>query len=180
MTRALVKALLAAMVAVALVAHPAAGAERHDTTATVHVEGMTCPGCEQTVEAVLSGVDGVNAVSADRVSQTAHVTFDPSATTAAELAGAINTQTSYQASVLDNRPDDARPARTGGSGTGGAGLVVGAAFGLAALLFGGAAAMRRRSSLGPGESVGVPADAAGERSLATRRRPLWLSGQREQ
>ena len=66
---------------------------------TLEVEGMTCPGCEATVEAVLSGVDGVVEADADRTTQTAVVRFDPQQATPQDLAEAINDQTYYLASA---------------------------------------------------------------------------------
>lgn len=148
--------VLAAIVLVALGGHPAAGTEADRTTVTLRVAGMTCPGCERTVESVLSGVDGVVAVNAERSTQTAEVTFDPTAATPSELASAVNSQTYYQASVLGSGSDLERTApRPAGAPTG---LVAGGGGALGALLLVGAVVMRRRSSTAPDVS---PVDSAG-------------------
>lgn len=81
---------------VALTATAVAGGTQQ---VTLSVEGMTCPGCEATVEAVLSGVDGVIEAHADRNTETASVTYDPTKTDPAAMTQAINTQTYYVASV---------------------------------------------------------------------------------
>jgi copper chaperone CopZ len=65
----------------------------------LRVEGMVCSGCEGTVEHVLSNIDGVAVVTADRRTETATVTFDAQRTSKAELAQAINDNTYYVASV---------------------------------------------------------------------------------
>jgi copper chaperone CopZ len=67
--------------------------------ATIRVEGMTCPGCEATVESVLSGVDGVTAAEADRRTETAVAAYDPRRTGPQQLVEAINSQTYYVASL---------------------------------------------------------------------------------
>lgn len=40
---------------------------------TITVEGMSCEGCEQTVEDALKGVSGVESATADREAETATV-----------------------------------------------------------------------------------------------------------
>jgi copper chaperone CopZ len=84
------------------------------------VEGMTCPGCEATVEAILTGVHGVVEVRADRTTETAVVRFDPQRTTPEEMVEAINGRTYYLASVSGPSGADAGPAprtSTAGEGT---------------------------------------------------------------
>lgn len=53
---------------------------------TLSVEGMSCEHCEQTVEDALSGVDGVDAASADRDAASATVEGDADA---ADLVAAV-------------------------------------------------------------------------------------------
>ncbi|GAA4888885.1 heavy-metal-associated domain-containing protein [Pseudonocardia sp. C8] len=67
--------------------------------ATLTVDGMACPNCERTVEAVLRDSKGVQTADADSASQQARVTFDPTRTSPDALAHAINTQTYYRAST---------------------------------------------------------------------------------
>lgn len=62
---------------------------------TLTVEGMSCEGCEQTVEDALKIVDGVENVQADRTSNSATVKGD--ADTDA-LVNAVN-EAGYTASV---------------------------------------------------------------------------------
>jgi len=45
-------------------------------TETLTVEGMSCAGCEETVEEALRGVDGVTDATADRETATATVEGD--------------------------------------------------------------------------------------------------------
>ncbi len=48
-------------------------------TATIDVEGMSCEGCEESVEDALMGVSGVTAANADRENGTATVEGDADA-----------------------------------------------------------------------------------------------------
>lgn len=64
---------------------------------TFHVENMTCALCPVTVEAAMSGVEGVRSVEVDFPARTAHVVFDPSLTNAAAIAHASE-QAGYPAS----------------------------------------------------------------------------------
>lgn len=79
------------------------------TQTTLDVEGMTCPGCEATVEAVLTGIDGVVEADADRSTETAVVRFDPQRATPEDLAEAINDQTYYLASARPRAFPDRNP-----------------------------------------------------------------------
>lgn len=74
---------------------------------TLRVEGMTCPGCEATVESVLSGVEGVMAAEADRRTQTAVSTYDPQRTSPEQLVEVINSETYYLASLPVTHVDQA-------------------------------------------------------------------------
>ena len=53
------------------------------------VQGMTCGGCERSVQNALTGQKGVVAAKADRVSGTVVVEFDPAQIQQAALAQAI-------------------------------------------------------------------------------------------
>ena len=57
-------------------------------TASFAVENMTCALCPVTVKAAMEGVDGVQSVEIDFEAKTAVVRFDPSVTTADEIAAA--------------------------------------------------------------------------------------------
>lgn len=46
----------------------------------LHVEGMTCSGCEQRIGTALRRVDGVREVSADHATGEVAVRFDPNTT----------------------------------------------------------------------------------------------------
>lgn len=62
----------------------------------IPVNGMTCPGCEQTVQAALKNLPGVAGVQTSRKSQSAFVIYDPSAISPEQIAEAIG-KTGYQA-----------------------------------------------------------------------------------
>ncbi len=47
---------------------------------TLHVEGMTCSGCEQRLSKALRRVDGVREAAADHRTGEVRVRFDPSVT----------------------------------------------------------------------------------------------------
>ncbi len=85
-----------AVVALALLPGVAAAETK---TVVLQVEGMVCGNCEATVERVISGVDGVVAVDADRDSQLARVTFDAERATPEHVAAALHRLTYYWASV---------------------------------------------------------------------------------
>jgi copper chaperone CopZ len=53
------------------------------------VQGMTCGGCERSVQNALTSHKGVTAAKADRVTGTVAVEFDPSQIEQAALAKAI-------------------------------------------------------------------------------------------
>jgi len=58
------------------VAHKGAGAVPSGMTRKLTVSGMSCGGCEQSVEEALEGVAGVESASADREAETATVEGD--------------------------------------------------------------------------------------------------------
>ena len=53
------------------------------------VQGMTCGGCERSVQNALTGQKGVVAAKADRLSGTVAVEFDPAQVEQAALSKAI-------------------------------------------------------------------------------------------
>jgi copper chaperone CopZ len=54
------------------------------------VEGMTCSGCEQTVQKVLENLDGVKSAKAELSSATVSVEYDPSKVTIDHIKSAVN------------------------------------------------------------------------------------------
>lgn len=54
------------------------------------VEGMSCSGCERTVQRIVQNVSGVTAATADLKSATVSVEYDPSKTTLDQIRAAIN------------------------------------------------------------------------------------------
>lgn len=53
------------------------------------VEGMTCTGCEQTVQNSVKKLEGVDIVTASHTGKTAMVSFDPAKTDTAKIREAI-------------------------------------------------------------------------------------------
>ena len=58
-------------------------------TITIPVEGMTCGGCEKSVERALTRTPGVNEAKASMATNNVTVTFDPAAATRDQLAQTI-------------------------------------------------------------------------------------------
>ncbi|UGY91264.1 heavy-metal-associated domain-containing protein [Streptomyces gobiensis] len=61
----------------------------------LHVQGMTCTGCEERIGKVLSRLEGVRETSADHRSGNVRVAFDPGQVTPDMLAERIE-QAGYQ------------------------------------------------------------------------------------
>ncbi len=59
-------------------------------TMTLAVEGMTCTGCENTVQEAVSKIAGVTSVKASHLDSTAVVSFDTTKTSLAAIGDAIN------------------------------------------------------------------------------------------
>ena len=59
-------------------------------TVTLAVEGMTCTGCENTVQEAVTKVAGVTSIKASHLDSTAVVSFDASKTSIAAIGDAIN------------------------------------------------------------------------------------------
>ena len=54
------------------------------------IEGMTCTGCEYSVETALTKIAGVTNAEADYEGKSAEVEFDPGVATVAQLVEAVN------------------------------------------------------------------------------------------
>jgi mercuric ion transport protein len=54
------------------------------------VEGMTCSGCERTVQRVIENLEGVTSSKADLQSATVSVEYDPSKVTIDKIKSAVN------------------------------------------------------------------------------------------
>lgn len=76
-----------------------AAADSHTQTVNLRVDGMVCPLCEQTVEAVVSDLPGIASIEANYKTSTAVVTYEPGQVTPEEIVDRINTQTYYEARV---------------------------------------------------------------------------------
>jgi len=94
----IVRVSLSALMFLALMASMA-WADGHRQTVTLRVEGMVCPLCEKTVEAVLQSLEGVLEVRADRRAQSAWVVYDPARVIPAQMVQTLNSQTYYRAEV---------------------------------------------------------------------------------
>ena len=66
---------------------------------TLHIEGMTCGGCETAVKVVLKKTPGVISSTVSYEEKRAVVTYDPAKTTPAKIAEAIATALSYKVTV---------------------------------------------------------------------------------
>jgi copper chaperone len=64
-------------------------------SALLHVQGMTCTGCEERIGKVLSRLDGVREAGADHRTGEVRVAFDPAQVSAGALAERIE-QAGYQ------------------------------------------------------------------------------------
>lgn len=91
--------ILTALLVAALVALPVTAQANQSERATLAVEGMTCSGCENTIESVLKSMSGVTGAHADRSTATVSVTYDAALTAPAALVVAINDNTYYHASL---------------------------------------------------------------------------------
>lgn len=151
-----------ALLVIALLITPTVAAQEQQTV-TLRVEGMVCPLCEQTVESVLTSIDGVAAAKADRQSETAVATFDPARAAPAEMVRAINAQTYYQASLLrsSGRAEAAAEVATAPDDKGPS-LGLFAGLGLAALVLAGAPFLLRRKRRARAEAAHPGRSASGQ------------------
>src|SRR5258708_2825095 len=69
------------------------------STTTLHIEGMTCAGCETAVKLVLQRTPGVTGQQVSYEQKQAFVTYDASKTTPAKIAAAVADALSYKVSV---------------------------------------------------------------------------------
>lgn len=96
--RRLMATLVGAALAVAAGPALAGEADRRDASATLHVEGMTCPSCKVAVQVALAKLPGVRDVTVEVAEKRAAVEFDPAKVTPAEMVDAVN-RLGYRASV---------------------------------------------------------------------------------
>ena len=66
-----------------------ASAAAANKTVTLAVDGMTCTGCENTIQEAVNKVAGVTAIKASHLDSTAVVTFDSTQTTIQAIGDAI-------------------------------------------------------------------------------------------
>lgn len=60
-----------------------------DKTVTVAINGMTCTGCENTIQEAVTKINGVKSIKASHLDSTAVVSFDASKTSVAAIGDAI-------------------------------------------------------------------------------------------
>lgn len=58
---------------------------------TLEVEGMTCSGCEQTVQGALTAIDGIDSAFASHIDKQVKIFVDTSQVSLIEMQEAINT-----------------------------------------------------------------------------------------
>ena len=105
-------AILAVVVIASLsVAHTARAA---NATTTLHIEGMTCAGCETAVKMVLKKTAGVISSEVSYEEKRAVVTYDAAKTTPEKLAKAVADALSYKVSVAGA---SAKPVKAAASAT---------------------------------------------------------------
>lgn len=73
------------------------------STTTLHIEGMTCAGCETAVKLVLKKTPGVHGADVSYEEKRAVVKFDASKTTPQKIAKAISESLSYTVTVVDGQ-----------------------------------------------------------------------------
>ena len=54
------------------------------------VEGMTCSGCERTIQRVVGNIEGVKSSKADLESSTVSVEYDPEKVSIDKISSAVN------------------------------------------------------------------------------------------
>ncbi len=77
-----------------------AAAQANEVTQSFAVENMTCPACPFTVKKAMSRVEGVFSVTVDFDAKTATAVFDPTVTSAQEIAAA-STNVGYPTTPID-------------------------------------------------------------------------------
>jgi mercuric ion binding protein len=76
--------------------------------AVFHVDGMTCASCNVTVKVAAERVRGVRSARADAAQALAWVSFDPAATTPAQIAAAIS-ETGYKTTAIEATDGEGTP-----------------------------------------------------------------------
>jgi copper chaperone CopZ len=59
-------------------------------TVTLAIEGMTCTGCENTIQETVTKIAGITSIKASHLDSTAVVSFDSTQTSVAAIGDAIN------------------------------------------------------------------------------------------
>ena len=103
--------LTVVVIALMSVAHRAQAA---DATTTLHIEGMTCAGCETAVKMVLKKAPGVIGSEVSYEYKRARVTYDAAKTTPEKIAKAVADALSYRVTVTGAA---AKPAEAHASAT---------------------------------------------------------------
>ena len=80
-----------------------AAAASATTTTTLHIEGMTCAGCETAVKLVLKKTPGVISADVSYEEKRAVVKYDPAKTTPQKIARAVAESLSYTVTVADRK-----------------------------------------------------------------------------
>ena len=70
------------------------------STTTLHIEGMTCAGCETAVKLVLRKTPGVIGADVSYEAKRAVVKYDPAKTTPQKIATAVAESLSYTVTVV--------------------------------------------------------------------------------
>src|SRR6266581_5344042 len=79
------------------------------STTTLHIEGMTCAGCETAVKMVLKKTTGVISSEVSYEQKRAVVTYDASKTTPAKIAAAVADALSYKVTVAGSAAATTKP-----------------------------------------------------------------------
>lgn len=82
--------LMALMIAVACGTKQEQAKAVANTTLTLSVEGMTCSGCEESVQTALTKLNGVTEATASHTDSTVVVSFDSTLINVAQLGDEIN------------------------------------------------------------------------------------------
>ena len=93
------KTMKPVMIALTLLLALAVPLSAATSTTTLHIEGMTCAGCETAVKLVLQRTPGVTGQQVSYEQKQAFVTYDASKTTPAKIAAAVADALSYKVSV---------------------------------------------------------------------------------
>ena len=67
---------------------------------TLHIEGMTCSGCETSVKIVVKKLPGVSDAEVSYEKKTAVITHDPDKVSSEQIAEAIRTTLGYEVTVV--------------------------------------------------------------------------------